>query len=73
MQNFPGLGKLLIAIGVVLVLLGFAIVFFEKIPFIGKLPGDIFIRKGNFSFYFPLTTGLVISVILTLLLRFIVK
>ncbi len=46
-------------------------VFAGKIPWLGRLPGDFFFRGKNFSFYFPLTTSILISVILTLILWFI--
>ncbi len=56
--------KILIISGVVLILLGVAL------PFLGKLPGDISVKKENWSFYFPLATCLIISVMLTLAVRF---
>ena len=62
------LGRLIISIGVVLIVLGAILSFFGKLPFIGKLPGDILIKRGNFSFYAPITTGIVISVVLSILL-----
>lgn len=68
MFGFEGLGKLLIIFGVVLVLLGGVLLVVGKIPFIGRLPGDIYIQKDNFTFYFPLATSLLISILLTLLL-----
>ena len=58
--------KTLIFFGVILIALGLAVAFFGKVPGIGRLPGDIYIRKGNFTFYFPLATCLVLSLILTL-------
>lgn len=64
---FDSLGKLLILFGVVLVLLGGLLVLSGKIPFLGRLPGDIVIRREHWSFYFPLTTSIVISILLTLL------
>ena len=67
MFGFEGLGKLLIVFGVVLVLLGGLVLVVGKIPFIGRLPGDIYIQKDNFTFYFPLATSLLISILLTLL------
>jgi len=60
------MGKMLIGIGIVLI--GIIMTFGPKIPWIGKLPGDIFIQRGNFSFHLPLTTCIIISIILTLLL-----
>jgi hypothetical protein len=62
-----GMGKLFIVLGVVLILVGLAFMFGDKIPYIGKLPGDIFIKKEKFSFYFPITTSILISIILTIL------
>lgn len=68
---FPGmdsLGKMLILFGVVLALLGGLLLVAGKIPFLGRLPGDIVIRRENWSVYFPLTTSILISILLTLLL-----
>lgn len=64
---FDSLGKLLILFGVVLALVGGLLLLVGKIPWLGRLPGDIVIRRENWSFYFPLTTSIVISVLLTLL------
>ncbi|MBP1775011.1 MAG: uncharacterized protein H6Q86_1017 [candidate division NC10 bacterium] len=64
---FDSLGKLLIVFGVVLALLGGLLLLVGKFPLLGRLPGDIVIRRDNWSFYFPLTTSIVISVLLTLL------
>ncbi len=61
------LGKTLIIFGVILVGLGLLLAFYNKIPFLGKLPGDILVQKKNFTFYFPLATSLVVSVVLSLL------
>jgi hypothetical protein len=61
------LGKTLILFGVVLAILGGLFLLAGKPPFLGRLPGDIAIRRGNWSFYFPLMTSLVISLLLTLL------
>jgi hypothetical protein len=61
------LGKLLIVFGVVLALVGGVLVLVGKVPFLGRLPGDIVVRREHWSFYFPLTTCIVISVLLTLL------
>jgi hypothetical protein len=61
------LGKMLILLGVLIIAIGLLLLIGEKIPWVGKLPGDIIIRKEKFSFYFPLTTCILISIILTLL------
>lgn len=63
----PGLGKMLVVFGLILVIVGLAFMFGDKIPFVGKLPGDIFIKRERFSFYFPITTSIIISIILTIL------
>lgn len=61
------LGKLFIITGMVLFLLGFILVFVEKIPLVGRLPGDILVKKGSFSFYFPLTTSIIASLLISFL------
>jgi len=61
------IGKSLVFIGLLIMLIGLMFMFFEKLPFnIGRLPGDILIKRDNFTFYFPLTTSIIISVILSL-------
>ncbi len=68
------LGKLLIGFGVVLIVVGGLMVLAGglggKVPWIGRLPGDLSIRRGNWSFYFPITTSILVSLILTFLLSF---
>jgi hypothetical protein len=61
-------GKSLILFGALLVGVGLLLTFFDKIPFLGKLPGDIHIRKGNFQFYFPVATSILLSLLATLVL-----
>jgi uncharacterized membrane protein YkgB len=58
---------MLILLGVLIIAIGLLLLIGEKIPWVGKLPGDIIIRKEKFSFYFPITTCILISIILTLL------
>ena len=62
------LARFLIIIGAVLVVVGLALLLLPKIPGLGRLPGDIVIKRENFTFYFPLGTCILISVILTLVL-----
>lgn len=62
-----GIGKALIIMGVALAATGAVLVYADKIPWLGRLPGDISVRRGNFSFYFPLATCLLISAILSLI------
>jgi len=59
-------GKTLIFLGGILIAFGMLLVLFNKIPFIGKLPGDMYIQKKNFTFYFPLTTSILVSIILSI-------
>jgi hypothetical protein len=63
----PGIGRMLVIVGVLLVIVGLGFMFADKIPYVGRLPGDIFIKREKFSFYFPLTTSIIISIILTVL------
>lgn len=67
MIGFDGLAKLLIVFGIVLALLGGLLLVVGKIPFVGRLPGDFYFRKGNVTFYFPLATSILVSILLTLL------
>ncbi len=67
MSGLGPLGKMLILLGVVIILIGVLLLIGERIPWIGRLPGDIIIRKKNFTFYFPIVTSIIISIILTLL------
>lgn len=62
------LAKIIIIAGILLVLVGGLILLASKIPGVGKLPGDICINKKNFTFYFPLTTSILISIFLSLIL-----
>ncbi len=71
MLEITGLGKVLIVLGLALVVVGMLFTFASKIPWIGRLPGDICIKKGNLAFYFPLATCIVLSIILSLILFFI--
>lgn len=62
------IGKSIIFIGVIIIIVGVILLFSDKLPFnLGRLPGDIAIKKENFSFYFPITTSIIISIVLSLL------
>jgi len=67
MPDLTGMGRILIVIGLVIAGVGLVMVIAGKIPLLGKLPGDFLFRGKNVSFYFPLTTSILISVILTLI------
>ena len=70
---FEGFGKTLIIVGVFLVVFGLVFVFWNKIPLLGRLPGDITIQKGGFTFFFPLVTSIVLSLVLTVILNVIFR
>jgi len=64
----PEMGKWLIVIGLTIAVIGGIITFAGKLPWLGKLPGDIYIKRENFSFYFPLGTCILISAIISFIL-----
>ena len=66
-EGIQNLGKLLIVLGVIVIVIGGLLLFSGKIPWIGRLPGDILIQKKNYTFYFPLATSIIISMIITLI------
>jgi len=65
------LGKILLIVGGIIIILGLILVFSNHIPFIGKLPGDIFVKKDGFSFYFPIVTLLILSILITVIVNVI--
>ena len=67
MLGFSGLGKVLIVSGAIIAGIGVLLVMGDKIPWIGKLPGDIIIRKEKFTFYFPIVTCIILSILLTII------
>jgi H+/Cl- antiporter ClcA len=70
----PQLGKYVIIAGIVIVIVGIFIYFFgNKLDWFGRLPGDIRIEKENFKFYFPITTMIILSVVISLLIWIIRK
>ncbi len=71
MFEFSGLGKILLIIGLMIAGIGGLILLGGKIPWIGRLPGDFYYKGKNFTFYFPLATSIIISIILTIILLFI--
>ena len=66
MEN-PGLGKILLIAGLLIAAVGAVIMIAPKIPWLGRLPGDIHLRGKNWSFHFPIVTSIVISIVLTIL------
>ena len=80
MLDFTGFGKLIIFMGLGIVLIGIIILLIGKLPgegsgfsWIGKLPGDFLVKRDNFTFYFPLTTSIIISIVGSLLLYFFTR
>jgi len=70
----PGLGKYIIIIGLCLLVIGIIIYFFhDKLNWIGNLPGDIKVKRENFSFYFPITTMILFSLVLSLIIYLVRK
>ena len=63
------LGMMLVIDGVVIILAGLGLMFIDRVPMIGRLPGDINIHGRNWSFHFPLVSGIIISIILTVLIN----
>lgn len=61
------LGKLLIVFGLLIAVVGVILLLAGRLPWLGRLPGDIHIQRGNWTFYFPLATSLLISIVLTLI------
>lgn len=67
-----GTGKILLIVGGVIIVLGLLLVFGQHIPLLGKLPGDILIKKDGFTFYFPVVTLLIVGILLTIIASVIV-
>jgi uncharacterized membrane protein YkgB len=64
-----GLGRLLVVLGVVTVIVGLILLVMPRIPWLGRLPGDIVVQREGFTFYFPILTSIIISIVLTVLLN----
>jgi hypothetical protein len=73
LMHLQGAGKLLLLSAAFIACLGLLLIFWQRIPFLGKLPGDIFVHRGNFQFFFPIVTFMVISVVLTIILNFVMR
>jgi len=68
---FDSMAKMLITFGIVAVVAGLLLLGAGRIFPLGRLPGDIFFHRGNFTFYFPLVTSIVLSILLTIILNLI--
>lgn len=60
------IGKSLVFAGIAIIVVGLLLWGFSSVPFVGKMPGDIYLRRGNFTFYFPIVTCILISIIATI-------
>ncbi len=69
MDSFSGFGKMLMKMGGALVAMGFALVVMPRVPFLGRLPGDILFRNEHTTVFIPLATMLLVSLVLTLILN----
>ena len=68
MSGVHDIGRMLVVFGLLIALVGVALVLVGRVPWLGRLPGDIHIQRGNWTFYFPLATSLLLSVVLSLIL-----
>ena len=68
MSGVHDIGRMLIVFGLLIALVGVVLLLVGRVPWLGRLPGDIHIQRGNWTFYFPLATSLLLSVVLTLIL-----
>ena len=66
--ELPSLGRILLVVGAIIAGFGLVLLLSPKLPWLGRLPGDILIRRERFSFYFPLASCLLASLILSLVL-----
>ncbi len=67
-EGLPAIGRALIAVGAVLLLIGAVLLLAGRVPYVGRLPGDIVYRRGSFTFYFPLLTCLIVSALASFVL-----
>ncbi|MDP8215847.1 MAG: DUF2905 domain-containing protein [Candidatus Kaelpia imicola] len=67
------MAKILIITGLLMVVVGGFILVFGKIPYFGKLPGDIVIKRGSLTFYLPFTTLIILSIALSIIMRFLIR
>lgn len=71
MDGLGSLGKMIMVFGVVLFFVGLMMTFGGKLFNLGRLPGDIYYQKGNFTFYFPIVSSIILSIVLTVVLNFL--
>jgi hypothetical protein len=73
MELWQSFGKVLVITGVLLLVLGGLMLLAGKVPGVGRLPGDIYYQRGNFTFYFPLATCILLSIILSIVLSLFLR
>lgn len=71
--NLDGIARFVIIAGLGLAFFGVVLLLVGRLPFVGRLPGDIVIRKGNFTIFFPLVTFLLLSLVLTIVVNVIIR
>ncbi|HET7770265.1 MAG TPA: DUF2905 domain-containing protein [Chloroflexota bacterium] len=69
MTDLSSMGRMVIILGLIVVAIGALMLLAGRLPFLGRLPGDIAVQRGNWSFYFPLATSIVLSLVLTVVLN----
>ena len=69
--DLSSLGKLLLLFAVVIGIIGLLLIIMGNVPFLGKLPGDLVIRRGGSTFFFPIVTCIILSVVLTVLINLV--
>jgi hypothetical protein len=73
MKSLGSIGRVLLIVGVVTLLLGVLLTLVGRLPFLGRLPGDIVIRRSNFTLYIPIAASILLSLLLTVLLNVILR
>jgi len=73
MDGLSGIGKLLLIVGGLTMVMGAALLIAPKVPFLGRLPGDILIQKDGATFYFPIVTMILVSVVLSIALNLVAR
>jgi hypothetical protein len=71
--DLEGIGKILLIAGGICIVVGLLFLFSGHIPFLGKLPGDIIIKNDKFTFYFPIVTFLLLSIIITIIINIVIR
>jgi hypothetical protein len=73
MTDFTDFGKMLLLLGGFIALMGLVLLFMGRVPFLGRLPGDITFRRGNVSCFIPIATSILLSLLLTIVLNLLFR